>query len=423
MIAFFFLGFILLMLIGVPIAFSMGVVGLLYMVVNGIPFSIATQRFFSQTQSFSFLAVPFFIFAGNLMVESGISKKIINFADVMVRHLWGGLGCVSVITSMMLAGCSGSSVSDASSTGSILIPEMNDKGYDPSFSAAINATSSIVGIIIPPSNTMIIIAYLTNLSVEKMFAGGIIPGLMIGFSYLYVTYAISKKRHYPREPRATFSEFLAAAKDGIWAALIPVALVGSMITGFATAVEASTVACVLSLLLGHFVYHGLTVKKVLKALVDAAKGTTVVMMIVCSASIFSYVLIRENVPMAISTMILALNVPNWVLMFLIILILSIAGSVMDTIANLFIFIPILFPIVEGIGYNSMQFALVMLLCGAISQFTPPVGSTLLISCNIAKCTIEEITKDLIPFFLVGTAVVVLCAFIPALTLWIPSLMN
>jgi len=422
MILLYFVGFVVLMLIGVPIAFSMGVTGLFYMVGNGIPFEIATQRFFSQTQSFSFLAVPFFIFAGNLMVASGISKKIINFANVLVRHLWGGLGCVSVITSMMLAGCSGSSVSDASSTGSILIPEMNDKGYDPPFSAAINATSSIVGIIIPPSNTMIIIAYLTNLSVEKMFAAGLIPGLLIGSSYLFVTYTISKKRHYPKEPRATFKEFMVATGDGIWAVLIPVFLLGSMIIGFATAVEAATISCVLSLILGTFVYHGLTWEKIMKALAEAAKGTVVVMMIVCSASIFSYVLIRENIPAIISQFILSLPMPNWGLMIVIILILSLAGCVMDTIANLFIFIPILFPIINNMGYNPMQFAIVMLLCGAISQFTPPVGSTLLISCNIAKCSIEEIVKDLIPFFIVGTCVVVLCAFIPQLTLWIPSLM-
>lgn len=414
--------FFALMIIGVPIAYSMGISGLAYMILQEIPFEIAAQRFFSQTQSFSFLAVPFFILAGNLMVQSGIANKIIKFADVLVRHFWGGLGCVSVITSMIMAGCSGSAVADASSVGSILIPAMNDKGYDKSFSATINATSSIVGIIIPPSSTMIIIAYLTNLSVGKMFAAGVIPGLLIGFSYLVITVVVSKKRNYPREKKATKAEFIAALKDGIWALLLPIFLIGSIVSGIATPTESASLSAVFALLIGLLIYKTLDFKKIRTALIDTVKGTSVIMMIVCCASIFSYVLIRENIPQMISEFILALNVSNFILLFVIVIILLIAGMFMDAIANLFIFIPILFPIINGMGVDPIQFSIVLLLTVAVGQFTPPVGTTLFISCKIGKISIEKTIKDLIPFFIVGVGVILLITYIPVFTLWLPSIL-
>ena len=195
------ISFFALIFLGVPIAFSMGAGSLLYMTSQGLELSVAAQKFFTQTQSFSFLAVPFFILAGTLMVEAGVAKKLIDFASVLVRHLPAGLGCVSVVTSMVLAGISGSSVADASSVGAILIPEMDDRGYDPQFSAAINATSSVVGIIIPPSSTMIVIASITNLSVAALFAAGVIPGIIIGLVYLAITAYTGVVRHYPREKR------------------------------------------------------------------------------------------------------------------------------------------------------------------------------------------------------------------------------
>ena len=213
MIAVMFIVFAVLVVIGVPIAFSMGTAAMVFMQGSGMKLAVCAQKFFSNTQSFSFLAVPFFILAGNLMVESGIAKKLINFASVLVRQLPGGLGCVSVVTSMIMAGMSGSSVADASSVGAILIPEMNDRGYPKSFSAAINATSSVVGIIIPPSSTMIVISYITGLSVAKLFLAGAIPGIMIGLAYLATTVWMAKKNNYPREEAAKWPEIKAATLD------------------------------------------------------------------------------------------------------------------------------------------------------------------------------------------------------------------
>lgn len=414
--------FFLLILIGVPIAFSMGAASLLYIQATGTSLGIAAQKFFTQTQSFAFLAVPFFILAGTLMVEAGIAKKLIDFASVLVRHLPAGLGCVSVVTSMIMAGISGSSVADASSVGAILIPEMNGRGYSPPFSAAINATSSVVGIIIPPSSTMIVIASITNLSVAKLFMAGAIPGIIIGLVYLVITARMGVVNNYPREPRAHGKEIWAATKDALLAMLFPVFMIGSIVTGIATCTESASICAVYSLLLGIFIYKTLNLKNIFKALRDAAVGTTVVMMVVSCASIMQWILISNQIPTKLAAALLGVGMPNWLLVVCMVLLLFIAGMVMDNVPNLYIFLPIYMPIAASIGMDPIQMAIVCLCALAMGLFTPPVGTTLFISCNIAKCSIESVVKDLIPFFIAGIFIVIAVAFIPSLTLWIPSLM-
>ncbi len=415
--------FFILICIGVPIAFSMGAASLLYLQVKGMNFAIAALKFFTQTQSFSFLAVPFFILAGTLMVESGIAKKLINFASVLVRHLPAGLGCVSVVTSMILAGISGSSVADASSVGAILIPEMNDRGYPPSFSAAINATSSVVGIIIPPSSTMIVIAAITNLSVADLFMAGAIPGIIIGFVYLAITAYMGVKNHYPRETKAHGREIWLASKDAILALLFPIFMLGSIISGIATCTESASVCAIYALLLGLFVYRSLNLKRIFKALVDAAIGTTVVMTVVSCASIMQWILISNQIPTKLSNALLGLGLPNWSLLVMMILLLGVAGMVMDNVPNLYIFLPIYLPIAQKMGMHPVQMAIICLCALALGLFTPPVGTTLFISCNIAKISIEDVVKDLLPFFVAGILIVMGVAFIPSLTMWLPSLMH
>lgn len=416
-----FLSFAVLMVIGVPIAFAMGSASLLFMQASDISLAVAAQKFFSNTQSFSFLAVPFFILAGNLMVESGIAKKLINFASVLVRQLPGGLGCVSVVTSMIMAGISGSSVADASSVGAILIPEMNDQGYPKSFSAAINATSSVVGIIIPPSSTMIVISYITGLSVAKMFLAGAIPGILIGLAYLAVTVWMALKNNYPREERAAKSEIIAASVDAAWAMLFPVFMLGSIILGIATPTESASICVVYSLLLGLLVYRSLNMKKILRALKDSAIGTTVVMMVVCTATIMQWILVSNNIPTMIADFLLGLNLPYALMLLVMILILFFAGMVMDNVPNLYIFLPIFMPIAVGMGMDPIHMSIVVLCSLAMGLFTPPVGTTLFISCNIAGISIEECVKDLIPFFITGAIVILLVAYCPPLTMFLGNM--
>lgn len=413
--------FFLLIICGVPIAFAMGASSLFFILIEGIPISTMAQRFFSNTQSFAFLAVPFFILAGNLMVRGGIANRLINVANSMVRQLPGGLGCVSVVTSMGMAGVSGSSVADAASVGSVLIPEMKNKGYTSSFSAAINATSSVVGIIIPPSSTMIIIAWLANLSVAKMFLAGIIPGLLIGLTYLVVTIVMSVKRGYPREERPSIKEFIGTILGAFWALLLPLILMSLIVFGIATATEAAAVSAVYAFLIAVFVYRSLSWKGFLSALKESVMGTTVVMIIVCSASIFTWVLIQEGIPKLISEALLGLGLSNWLLLLVMVMIMFLFGMVMDLVPNLFIFIPIFMPIAVDMGMDPIQFSLIMLCTLAIGLFTPPVGSTLFISLHIAKIEMDEVIKDLIPFAITGIVVVLLITYIPALTMWIPNL--
>lgn len=413
--------FFIMIFIGIPIAFAMGTSALMFIMVEGIPLSMVAQRFFSNTQSFAFLAIPFFILAGNLMVQGNIAQRIIDVANSMVRQFPGGLGCVSVVTSMGMAGVSGSSVADAASTGSVLIPEMKRKGYSASFSAAINASSSVVGIIIPPSSTMIIIAWLANLSVAEMFLAGVIPGILIGLTYLVVTVIISLKRGYPREKRPTFKEFIINVGNASWALVLPIFLIAAIVFGIATATEAAALAAVYSFLIGMIIYRSLDMKKIYTALKDTVYGTTVVMMIVCTSTIFTWVLISEGIPRLIANGLLGLGLPDWLLLLIMVLILLVAGMVMDLVPNLFLFIPIFFPIATGIGMEPMHFAIVMLCSLALGLFTPPVGTTLFISCHLAKIGIEDTYKDLIPYFVAGAVVVFLITYVPSLTLWFPSL--
>ncbi|MBA2174812.1 TRAP transporter large permease [Halobacillus locisalis] len=417
------ISFFVLILAGVPIAFSMGASALMYILIEGIPLEMFSQRFFTNTQSFAFLAIPFFILAGNLMIQGQIAQRIINVADSMVRQLPGGLGCVSVVTSMGMAGVSGSSVADAASTGSVLIPEMKKRGYNASFAASINASSSVVGIIIPPSSTMIIIAWLANLSIAEMFVAGIIPGLLIGIIYLITTVMISVKRGYPREEKPTFKEFFYHIRKASWALLLPVILLGSILLGIATATEAAAISVVYALLVGLLVYRTLNWKNIYHSLKETVQGTAVVMVTVCTSMIFTWVLISEGIPRMIANTLNGLGLPGWALILVLIAIMLVAGMIMELVPNLFLFIPIFFPIATDIGMDPIQFSIVMLVSLALGMFTPPVGATLFISCYIAKIGIEKTIKDIFPYFVAGIVVVLLLAFIPVLTLGLPSLFS
>lgn len=411
------------MLMGVPIAFAMGASALFYILVEGISLEIVTQRFFTSTQSFAFLAIPFFILMGSIMEHGGVAKRIINLADSLVRSLPGGLASVSVVTNMGMAGVSGSAAADAAAVGGVLMPEMKKKGYPASFSAALNASASVVGVIIPPSSVIIIIAWLSNLSVGEMFLAGAIPGILISLAYLVLTIIISVKRKYPREKRATWKEIGKNFLSASLTLILPIFLVISIALGIATATEAAALAAVYAFVISVFVYRSLNFRQIFRALRDTVYTTTVVMFIVCSSMIFSWVLINEGVPKLISDILLGFGLPNWALLLVIILIITIGGMFMDTVPNLFIFVPILYPITAEMGIDPMHFSIIMLCTLSIGLFTPPVGTSLFVSCRIAKIRMEDTLKDLAPYFLVGTIMVIVIAYIPSLSLWLPSLVS
>ena len=414
------IGFFVLMIVGVPIV-AMGASALFYILIEGISLEIVTQRFLTSTQSFAFLAIPFFILMGSIMEHGGVAKRIINLADSLVRSFPGGLASVSVVTNMGMAGVSGSAAADAAAVGGVLMPEMKKKGYPSSFSAALNASASVVGVIIPPSSVIIIIAWLSKLSVGEMFLAGAVPGILIGFSYLALTIFISVKRKYPRERPATLKEIGKSFIGASLTLVLPIFLVISIAMGIATATEAAALAAVYAFVISFFVYRSLNFQQIARALRDTIYTSAVVMFIVCSSMIFSWVLINEGVPKLISDILLGFGLPNWALMLVIIFIMTLGGMFLDTVPNLFIFVPILYPITAEMGVDPMHFSIIMLCTLAIGLFTPPVGTSLFVSCRIGKIRMEDTLKDLFPYFAVGMAMVVVIAYIPQLTLWLPSL--
>src|SRR5699024_3953881 len=405
------IGFFVLMIIGVPIAFAMGASALFYILIEGISLEIVTQRFFTSTQSFAFLAIPFFILMGSIMEHGGVAKRMINLADSLVRSLPGGLAAVSVVTNMGMAGVSGSAAADAAAVGVGLMPEMQKKGDPSSFSAALNASASVVGVIIPPSSVIIIIAWLSKLSVGEMFLPGAIPGILIALAYLTLTIFISIKRRYPREPRASLKEIGTSFLSASLTIVLPILLVLSIALGIACASEAAELAAGYAFVISFFIYRSHTIKQIGSALRDTVCTSTVVMFIVCSSMIFSWVLINEGVPKLISEILLGFRLPDWGLMLVIILIMTLGGMFLDTVPNLFIFVPILYPITAEMGVDPMHFSIIMLCTLAIGLFTPPVGTSLFVSCRIGKVRMEDTLKDLFPYFAVGMAMVIIVAFI------------
>lgn len=413
--------FLLFMIMGVPIAFAMGASSILYIIIEGVSLEIIAQRFFTTTQSFAFLAIPFFILMGSIMEHGGVAKRIMDLANSLVRSFPGGLASVSVVTNMGMAGVSGSAAADAAAVGGVLMPEMKKKGYPASFSVALNSASSVVGVIIPPSSVIIILAWIANLSVGEMFLAGVIPGILIGLGYLVLTIVTSIKRNYPREERASFKEIWQSFRSAFLTIILPVFLVGSIVMGIATATEAAALSAIYAFIISVFIYRSLNLKQIFLALKDTVYTTTIVMFIVCSSMIFSWIIISEGVPALISDILLGFGLPDWILLLVIIMIIALGGMFMDTVPNLFIFIPILFPITAEMGMDPIHFSIIMLITLAIGLFTPPVGTSLFVSCRIGKVRMEDTIKDLIPYFIVGMVMVILIAFIPSLTLWLPEL--
>lgn len=403
--------------LGVPIAFSLGSMSFMFFISKGFPLPVIVQRLFSATQSFTFLAVAFFILSGSIMLQSGIAKRLVDFVNSFFGHFFGGLGLVTIVTNMIMAGVSGSSVADAAAVGSLMIPGMKKSGYPASFSAAINACSSVVGIIIPPSSTMIIIAWLTQLSVGKLFVAGIIPGILFGLTFFVITIFVSKKMNYPRGKAFKVNRAVKSFKNSFFALLLPLLILGPIIIGIATATEVSALAVLFAIIIGSFIYRSLSINNIIFALEDAVYSTSAIMLTLCSASMFSWMLIYERIPDKITRIMLSMGLSNNSMILMVIIVLFIAGTVLQLAPNLFVTLPIVFPIlVNVVGMDPVHAAILVLCALAVGLFTPPIGSTLFVSCNLAKVDIGDAVKDIIPYFLGSIVVVLLVAYVPFLSL-------
>lgn len=412
--------FLLLLTIGVPIAFTLGLAAYVFVVTGtSLPPLIVFQRMFASIDSFPFMAIPFFMLAGNLMFAGGLADKIIDLSRVLVGHMRGGLANVSIVASMFFGGVSGSSVADASALGSILIPAMKRQGYSSPFAAAINATSSTVGIIIPPSIPMILTGVATGLSIRELFFGGLLPGILVGLVMLVTTTIISVRHKFPRYPKASGKEILRASVQGIPAMVMVLIILGGILGGIFTPTEASVVAVIYGLILG-LVYRRLTWKNLKQTFIDSAISSAVVMMVIATAGVITWLLAYSRIPQAIASYLTSVIDSPTLLMVVLGTAFLIAGTVLDVSPAVLLFGPILLPVVKAVGVDPIFFGVIMVFGLAIGLFTPPVGTTMIISAYLSGDSVLSVARNCIPYLISMVVLLYVLIFFSDLVLWIPT---
>jgi len=371
--------------------------------------------------AFVLVAIPLFIFAGELMNRSGVTQRIVRFASVLVGHFHGGLANVGVVANFLMSGVSGSAIADAAATGTVLLPEMKKRGFPPAFSAGVIAAAATVGPIIPPSIPFLLIASVVNISVGQLFLAGVVPGILIFIAMFIVTWWVCRRHAYPREPKATASERVHAFRDGILPLLAPVIIVGSIIGGIATATEAAALAVAYTLFLGMLVYRNTSIRDVIECAGTTALSSAVVMLTVATSQIFADLAVQERLGEYLTRGLLAVSTDLHVLLFLVNVLMLILGMFMEIVPIMFILGPILFPLLSGMGVSDVQFGVVMVLNLMIGMITPPIGLNLFVLSAIGGEDVIKIFTAAIPYFLALLVVLGLITYIPALTLWIPQL--
>ena len=420
-IAWFFIAVLCLMALNVPVAFCMAGVALGYVLITGNPpIELIVQRMISGADSFVLLAIPFFLLAGSLMNAGGVTQRLMQFARSLVGHITGGLAHVTVVTNMIMAGMSGSAVADCTGTGTILIPAMIRERYSQAFAAAITAAAATIGPIIPPSIPMVIYAAIVNTSVARMFIGGFIPGVLMGFFLMGIAYVISRRRGYPREARASWRDVLGSTRDSLLALLMPGIILGGILLGIFTPTEAAVVAALYAFFLGAFVYKELRWRDLGKVAEEVVIGTASVLIILAAATPFGWILAAERAPQHL-TAVFSIFTEPWHLLLAINLALLFLGCIMEALTILIILSPVLFPIVAAAGINETHFGVVLVLSLMIGAVTPPVGVLMYIVCRIANVSIADFAWEAFWPTVALIAVLMLITFYPPLVTWLPNL--
>ncbi len=415
--------FLLLALVGMPIAFCLAVSSLVTAWVMGFPAVVVAQRITTGLQSFPLIAIPLFVLAGGIMAKGGVARRIVDFAYVIVGPLRGGLAMVNCIQSMFFGGVSGSAIADISSTGPILIPMMTEKGYDRDFSTAITVASATQGIIIPPSHNMIIYAMAAGgVSVGQLFLAGYIPGIMIGIALMITCYFFALKRGYPRERRPPLRESLRIVWDGVLSIFAAVIIVGGIAFGIFTATEASAVAVLYAAFLGIFVYKEIRPGDLWPIVFDSVKTIATVLFLIGSATSFAWLLTHLQVPAKVMGAFLSMTDNPILLLLILNLLLIVLGMLMDVAPLIVIATPILLPVVEAVGMSPVTFGVVLLLNLGIGLTTPPVGTGLFVGCSVGHTTVEKTTRAMVAFWPAMLAVLFLVTYVPWFTEFLPNLL-
>ncbi len=418
----FFFSWIVMLISSMPITFTVLIVSIVYLLTHG-GIMLASQRIVAGVNSYTLLAVPFFIFSGNLMNATGITDRIFRFAKAMVGHIPGGLGHVNIFASLLFSGMSGSAHADAGGLGKIEIQAMREEGYDDGFSGAITASSSVVGPLMPPSIPLVIYGAIASVSVGRLFIGGIIPAILCSFSLMILVYIIAKKRNYKTYPRTSLKEKAVSFIDAFPALLTPIIIIAGIFSGIFTPTEAAAVTSLYALLLGIFYYKTFTFKKLRQVLKDTLSSTVVIGFLTAAISVMGYVLAREQIPQKIAAFFIT-HIGNPIVFLLAVnLLLLVLGTVIETMAIILLVVPILVPIAVQLGIDPVHFGVVVVFNMMIGILTPPMGVSLFVVAKVGDIPFPLLAKSIIPFIIPLFCVLLLLIFIPQLVLFLPGLMR
>ena len=421
LLAAFFIGFLLL---GVPIIVALGLSCIFSVVITGAAdIAVLVQNMFNAGNSFALMAVPFFILAGNIMSEGGVSRRLVNLAGAFFGRMSGGLALVATVASTFFGALSGSAPATTAAIGGVMIKPMVEKGYDKNFAGAVVAASGTIGLIIPPSLTMVLYGVSTGVSIGALFLGGIIPGIIICIALMIVEYIISVKRGYRGEEKTSMKTILKYCREAVFAIFMPVLILGGIYAGIFTPTESAAVAVVYGLIVGLFIHREISFRDLPKLILKSAKSTALVMYLMVTAEVLSFVLVSEQIPQTIASSILGFSNNAIVVQLIMVLILLIIGTFLNNTAAMVLMAPIFYPIITSLGIDPLFFGIIMVIALAIGHNTPPVGMCLFIACDIGNIKLESLVKEVMPLVAAMIVVVVALNFFPEVILYLPNMMK
>lgn len=416
--------FFVLLLFRVPITFSLALSTIITAIYLHIPLMAVAQQMVKGISSFSLITIPFFVLAGEIMGQGGISTRLVDFSKVLVGRVRGGLAIVDVLASLFFGGLSGSSVADTTSIGSIMIPMMEKEGYDKDFAVDVTIVSATQGVLVPPSHNMIIYSLAAGgVSIASLFMAGILPGIFLGASVMVLAYFMAVKRNYPRGQRLDFKTSMRMLKDGVLGLMTAVIIMGSIMTGICTATESAALATVYAFVITFFVYKDVPLSRMGLILRKSLRTVSMVMGLIATSAAFGWMIAYVQLPLAVANGLLAITSNKYLLLLIINVLLLFLGCIMDMAPIILVVTPILFPIITKIGMDPVQFGVVLMLNLGIGLLTPPVGSTLFVGCSIGQCKIEDVAKSLVPFYALMFGVLMVLTYIPQISLFLPHLLG